>query len=454
MRMPWQRERADPTPRISIDAYADLLTQFSFLGTQYTLPGERQEEIGAQFRSLSQSAYKQNGVVFACVVTRMLLFSEARFQYQRLRGGRPAELFGNASLGLLESPWPNGTTGDLLTKAIQYVDLAGNFFAVRRPGRLKVLRPDWVSIVLGSRYGEGDDHNAGAWDVESEVVGYAYTVGGPYSGNPPEFFETSEVVHWAPIPDPMAEYRGMSWITPVVREVMGDKAATEHKLKFFENGATPNLVVKLNVEDIETMTQWIELFKEKYEGYENAYKTMFVGAGHDVTSVGTNFEQLEFKVTQGAGETRIAAAARVPPIIVGLSEGLQAATYSNYGMARRAFADATMRPLWRSAAGSFAKIVPVPGDARLWYDDRDISFLQDDKKDEAEIVAKKASAIKTLVDAGFEPDTAVMAVDSLDLSRLDHSGLLSVQLQEPGAASATGSPNGSVPVPVNGATGG
>jgi phage portal protein BeeE len=55
-------------------------------------------------------------------------------------------------------------------------------------------------------------------------------------------------------------------------------------------------------------------------------------------------------VTQGAGETRIAAAAGVPPVIVGLSEGLQAATYSNYSQARRRFADGTMRPLWRNAA--------------------------------------------------------------------------------------------------------
>jgi hypothetical protein len=62
-------------------------------------------------------------------------------------------------------------------------------------------------------------------------------------------------------------------------------------------------------------------------------------------------KQIDFKVTQGHGETRIAAAAGVPPIIVGLSEGLEAATYSNYGQARRRFADVTMRPLWRERGG-------------------------------------------------------------------------------------------------------
>ena len=114
-----------------------------------------------------------------------------------------------------------------------------------------------------------------------------------------------------------------------------------------------------------------------------AYKTMYLAGGADVTIVGSDLKQLDFKLTQGAGETRIAAAAGVPPIIVGLSEGLQAATYSNYGQARRRFSDLTMRPLWGNVVGSLATIVPVPGGAELWYDDRDIPFLAEDRKDEA-----------------------------------------------------------------------
>jgi hypothetical protein len=104
-----------------------------------------------------------------------------------------------------------------------------------------------------------------------------------------------------------------------------------------------------------------------------------------VKVVGADMRQLDFKATQGAGETRICAAARVPAIIVGVSEGLESATYSNYGQARRAFADLTMRPMWRDFAHSLATIVQVPSDSELWYDDRDIPFLQEDVKDEAEI---------------------------------------------------------------------
>jgi phage portal protein BeeE len=241
----------------------------------------------------------------------------------------------------------------------------------------------------------------------------------------------------------------MSWITPIVREVMADKAATDHKLSFFENGATPNLVVKLDVQDLERFKGWVEEFKDQHEGAVNAYRTIFLGAGADATTVGANLQQLEFKATQGAGETRIAAAAGVPPVIVGLSEGLQAATYSNYGQARRRFADGTMRPLWRNMAGSLARIIDVPPRAELWYDDRDIPFLQEDQKDAAEVSSMKATAMKTLVDAGYNPDSVVAAVDSGDLTLLQHSGLVSVQLQPPGAEPAPVEP---APV-VNGSKG-
>jgi hypothetical protein len=55
------------------------------------------------------------------------LFSEARFQYQRMRGGRPGDLYGTAALGRLESPWDERHDRDLLKRALLDVDLAGTF---------------------------------------------------------------------------------------------------------------------------------------------------------------------------------------------------------------------------------------------------------------------------------------------------------------------------------------
>lgn len=419
--------------------YQDWVDYFGFGNLQYPLTpqttlGQTAEEIAGSFMGYAEQAYKQNGVIFACMCVRMLLFSEARFQFRQIRQGRPGDLFGTTELKILEEPWVNGTTGDLLSRMIQDADLAGNFYGARPiikgdGNRIQRLRPDWVSILMGS---ESSDKNPN-WQRDAQVIGYLYHPGGLGSGQRPETLLPEEVVHFAPIPDPTARFRGMSWITPVVREIMGDSAANTHKLKFFENGATPNLVVSL-APDVtpEVFKEWIEIFEEDHEGYLNAYRTMYLGGGADVKVVGADMKQIDFKTTQGAGETRIAAAAQTPPILVGLSEGLEASTYSNYLHARRRFADATMRPLWRNAAGSLSRIIKVPSDAELWYDDRDIPFLAEDVKDAAVVQQNKAATIKTLMDSGFEADSVIKAVTSDDLRLLKHTGFLTVQLQKPG----------------------
>jgi HK97 family phage portal protein len=421
--------------RYSWADYLNELSTFTFGGLTYgavqqTLAGSGIERVDASFAGYVQGAYKSNGVVFACMLARLLLFTEARFQYQRLKDGRPGDLYGTPALRLLERPWQGGTTGDLLARMLQDADTAGNGYVTMIGDELVRLRPDWVSIILEPRM-----HPNGG-QVGFRRSGYLYTEGGG-DGDPVPLL-ASEVAHFAPVPDPLAIYRGMSWLTPVIREIQADSAATRHKEKFFENGATPNMVVRLS--DKITPEQF-EAFKAKaeakYRGVENAYKTMYVGGGADVTVVGADMKQIDFKATQGAGETRIAAAAGVPPVIVGLSEGLQAATYSNYGQARRRFADGTMRPLWRNVAASLEVLVP-PGDAssRLWYDDRDIAFLREDQADAATIQSTKAQSIKTLLDAGYEADSVVAAVTANDFSLLVHSGLFSVQLQPAGADQA------------------
>jgi hypothetical protein len=174
---------------------------------------------------------------------------------------------------------------------------------------------------------------------------------------------------------------------------------------------------------------------ERHGGVRNAYDNLVLGGVDDVKVVGATMEQISFKATQGHGETRVAAAAGVPPIIVGLSEGLESATYSNYAQAVRRFADATMRPLWRNAAGSLSRVVDVPGGSELWYDDRDVPFLKEDVTAFSAVQSQQAGTMRTLIDGGFEADAVVDAVTSGDFARLKgkHTGLTPVQLQKPGA---------------------
>jgi phage portal protein BeeE len=431
---------------LDFDTWITYLGQQYMLGLNTSMSGNR-EEIGAGLNGLVNYVFAGNAVVFACMAVRLRVFTEARLAFQRMRKGRPAELWADPTLAVLENPWPNGTTGDLLARNLVYADLMGNSFTYRvNPRHLQVLRPDWVTIVSGVP----DVEDTNGWDLGATVLGYLYHPGGRGSGKTPVVILPERMSHFAPMPDPLSPWRGQSWITPILREIKGDTAATTHKLSFFESAATPNLKVKADPTlTPEKFKEWVTLFRQGSEGAANAYKTLFLGGGADAEVIGANMRQMDFKQVQGAGETRIAAAAGVPPVLVGLSEGLQAATYSNYGQARRAFADEWARPTWRNFAGSMQSIITTPEGSRLWYDDRDIPFLQEDQKDAAEILQVRANTIKQLVDSGFAADAVIAAVDADDLSllRKEHTGLFSVQLQPPGtvAPPETAPSNGKAP---------
>ena len=430
------RKKPAPESRYGLSDYLDQFVQFQVNGNQYlvtTQQGSSGEKIENSFTGYVNGLYKSNGIVFAVTAVRLLLFAEARFRFRQFSAGEPGDPYGTPALRLLERPWPGGTTGELLARMEQDVTLAGNSYIARR-GRgadafLRRMRPDWVTIVHGSSSQADDPID----DLDARVAGYVYQP----PGKDPIFLPADEVAHYSPYPDPEASWRGMSWLTPVVREVQADSQMTAHKKAFMENAATPNLVVKLDASVTpEKFEQFKVLMEDRHAGYWNAYKTLYLGGGADATVVGNNFQQIDFKAVQGAGETRIAAAGGVPPVVAGLSEGLSGSSLNagNYSQARRRLADGTMRPLWRIAAASLESIVDVPDGSELWFEDKHISFLRDDAKDEAEIHALEATIVRQLVDAGYDPDAVVEAVTTGDFRRLagKHSGLFSVQLQEPG----------------------
>lgn len=433
IRRPFAIEGTPARSSLSFSDYVALIAGHQYpLGVNTTWGDGGSEAAPQNYEQYAMQLFAADPVVFAAVVTRLSVFSQARIMWQRLREGRPQDLFANRDLRIFERPWPGGTTSDLLGKMLVRADLAGNAYVWNSGSRLHVWRPDWVSIVLGSNLDE--DHPEWAEDVE--VLGYLYKPGGQRSNVRPRLYLPDEVAHFAPIEDPTAHYRGMSWLTPVIREILGDKAATEHKLKFFENAATPNIAFKFDPQlDIEAVREFKELMEEDHTGVANAYKNLYLGGGADATVVGANFQQLDFATTQGKGETRIAMAAGVHPVILGASEGLSGSSLNagNYGQAKRLFSDVHLQHLWGNAVASLEVLVPPQRDARLWVDIKLIPFLQDDLKDLAEIQSKRAQAIRSLTEAGYEPDSVVAAVNNDDLTLLAHTGVFSVQLQPPGA---------------------
>jgi hypothetical protein len=420
---------------MDLDEYVRLLREIGWNGLPFTFTAHpEREDIEGDFLGLYSGGYRGNSVVFACLLKRFSIFSQTTFLFQQMRGGIPGALFGTPDLRVLENPEPGLTTADMLRQACVDADLSGDWFGAYRPGpTIKRLRPDWVSIILGSPNNMANP----AYDPDCEVLGYSFFPGGPETPQGDVFsFVREEVAHYAPIPDPLTKYRGMPLPTAALRDIRGDSAATSHKLKFFENAATPNLVVKFPPGMARPKAQEaMELFEQEHRGAYNAYRTIYLLGGADVTTVGKDLKELDFSATQGKGETRIVAAMGLHPALVPVSEGLQGAALNagNLGQVRRTVADSTFRPNWGAFAASLQTLVqPVPG-TRLWYDERHIPFLAEDLKDRAEIMKAEAETMNVLVTAGFAKESIVQAIlADGDWGQLVDTGLVSVQLQPAG----------------------
>jgi phage portal protein BeeE len=405
-------------PPLSLAQYAQQIERFSFLGHQYAVGGDRHVA----------EIVSSNAAVAAVVAVRAKVFSEITFKFQRYDAGRLGGLFGTAALQILERPWAGAQTPHLLACMELDVSVFGNSYWILSGGELVRLDPRHVSIVTTDVV-DGDTGMV----VGQRLAGYAWHKNGSEES---ALFLPGEVAHYRLDADPSNPLRGMSWLRSVMADAHADEAMTGYKSALLDNSAVPGMVLRaepgVSLEQLEAAR---EMLRTRHTGWDKVGRTLLLGAGFDVQVVGSTMQQLDMKAIQGAGETRIAAAAGVPASIVGFSEGLQGSALNagNYGATRRRFADGTMRPLWRAACAALSNLIEMPPAARLWYDERDVAFLQEDVKDEADIRARKANTIEMLIRAGFRPDAAAEFAQTGDETVLfgQHTGLFSVQLQPP-----------------------
>jgi hypothetical protein len=401
-------------------------TLFSFNGSQYLV---------GQFRNANaRHLLGACGPVYAVLDRRASIMGEARPAWQRFSKGKPTDLYSTPALETLKRPWPGGSFRQLVGIAEADAAAGGNSYWIRPDRELIRFEADWVTIVTGAVVVNGVE-------VGHRLLGYAVEK----PGGKPTVFEPDEVAHYRPGPSSSTPFRGESWLASVASDASSDIELTHYKGNYLKNGGLPSLAVMYEPTlDMAQLEAFVPVFAEKFTGSVNAGKVMHFLGGRDVKTLGANLDQLAFKATQGAGETRIAAAAGVPASVAGFSEGMQGSSLNagNYTATRRLFGDAKIRPLLGSFCEAFSTLVPAPEGSRLWYDDTQVSFFQEDVTDEANIRQLKAQTLRNLVDAGFTADSAVVAVETGDFTSLAHSGLFSVQLQPPGANTPT---DGSAP---------
>jgi phage portal protein BeeE len=246
-------EQVERAAGYGIDDYFSF-NNVGYSGTPGQVAPRSQERMEGDFAGLVRDGLKANSIIWSCERLRVKVFSQARFMYQHLNDGRPGDLHDSPAtrLQVLEHPWRNATTGDLLARMRLHSDLGGNSYVVSRYGglgasRLRVLRPDWVSIVMGSDEEPGRPQRRRRADHRLPLLARRLV----------ESARTRHVPGRRGVPlradaRPHAHYRGMSWLNPVIAELETDKAATEHTLQFFRNGATTQVIVTVDKDIDET----------------------------------------------------------------------------------------------------------------------------------------------------------------------------------------------------------
>jgi len=369
------------------------------------------ESVLPQLSLAAISAFSSSAVAFPAILTRIMLFSEARFQFQSVSDKK---LFGDQRLRILEAPWPDGHSGELLARMELDASVAGNAYIWDAGDQLVRWRPDWVTIVSELVDGpRGPYRKKVAFHFEPPKQAIP-------SYGPPQTVPAEEVAHWAPIPDPQAEFRGMSWLTPVLREAQADTSMTLYKDRYLANAATPNLLIKY-AQKLQpgTVDAIRERMSARYGGVSNAFKTLVLDQGADLTVIGNSLSQMNFDTVQSAGTERILAASMVPPVLIGL-EPLRGAG-RGYEESVVKLANLWARPQWRSACGALQKLIPGMPDqgVRLWVDTSDIAALQDTETNQAQVSLVRAQALLVLRQAGYTQDSAVAFVRSGDPGQLE-----------------------------------
>lgn len=407
---------------------------FGFQGIHYpfALSSNRPESPDATFLAFIDGIHRRNGVVAAAVHTRALLLSQLRFTYRRDRSsGRAGELWGDRGLSVLERPG-SSTRPELLYRLELDASYAGSAYVARVGNELFRLMPDHVTFVLGSDSDPTWDGDVMRVPFDAQVVAILYHDARGGSSRRPRVFMPNEVAVWSPEPDPVNFWRGSSWVTSVAREIATDGQATEHVQKFFEQATTPNMVFTLDASKTpDEVKQFADVINERHTGAGNAWRNLFLGGGADVKVVGSSLESLNLKDLTGGLENRVAIRSRIPAVILGAREGLSGSSLNagNYVSARRLLADGWFAPTAQSLCASLERIVPAPSDSELWYDESEVLFLQEDQRDAAEIIRTNANTVRTLIDGGFDPASVVVAVTTGDMTRLEHTGNVSVQLR-------------------------
>lgn len=321
-------------------------------------------------------AYRTQGyealpVVYACVNARAQAISAATVRVYRERpDGAQEDLPQHPVRLLLRAPNRRMSEAEFLLQTLICMDVGG--FALIEKVRasrgniveLWHLRPDWAKPIYRADGRVDWEYRVPGRDVQTIRDDDVIAVPG---GATLDFSVT-----------------GMSPIAVALREVGIENAATDFLKTYFDSGGAPRYAITTpqQITDQAKADLLRAQFGQVHQGVQNWNRVAILAGGADLKPISDTLQDMAYPELRKMTEANICKVFGVPPVIIGAQVGLEAATYSNYELARRTFYQDTIVPLWSRIDGALTRsLLPeleVDSAVSLEFDTSGIPALQED----------------------------------------------------------------------------
>ncbi len=270
-----------------------------------------------------------NSIVAACIRWATRTLPQARQIVTRPdERGRPVESPNHPGLDAVLSPRGPHDADFLRGATVLSLFLDGNAYWRKVTSRAgKVVGFIYIPHYQMSPY----------WSSPNEwITGYVYTVDGQK-----ELIPAQEIVHFK---DPNPDFRagggrkGLSPLKSVLREVCTDNEAATFSAALLRNLGVPGLIVSpksgTNPPTAAQARAMKEALQEQTTG-DRRGETIVPTLAVDVTQLGFSPEDIVLDKIRDIPEERICSVLGIPPVVVGLGAGLQAASEAQMEPAER-----------------------------------------------------------------------------------------------------------------------
>jgi HK97 family phage portal protein len=307
------------------------------------------------FENNVRHGWRKNELIFACINKTANTASQVQLMVHDKEENR---IDGHPLIDLVRKPNPDMDEFDFWASVVLYQKLGGRaayeieYTRGGQPIHLWPLQPDRLSPII----------------VGGHTVAYEYKK----ANGLPATLAAEDVLDFK-LYDPLNRFHSWAPVSVAARVGDVDNSMTDFLKVFMEKGGVPAGLIKTTqkFKDEEEPERLRRAWEKRYGGYQNWTSPAILDQDAEYQKTGLSFVEMGFDTLDARSEARICAVLDVPPIIIGAKVGLDRATYSNYGQARKAWWEDTLIPLYKNFGDTLnnqllPKYVPTTGERAAW----------------------------------------------------------------------------------------